>query len=304
MSKARSIDSHLTCFPLVRGPCGGRCGIRTHGDPEATTAFEAAPFDRSGNLPGSRLAGWGAGHDAFPPACYQVAMAPSPTPPGPGELMAGLRRALEAAADPAQAPAMTAYMKHQFPFLGIAAPARRAAQKPTLDALTGAPGDLLIAFADACWAEPEREFQYSAADALRRHAQALAPDHLPALANLITTRSWWDTVDALATHPVGSLVSRHPTLATEMDAWARSDNLWLARTAILHQLLYKQRTDADRLFAYADLRAADTDFFIRKALGWALRQYARTAPDAVRTYVASRADRLSPLTAREALKHL
>ncbi len=224
--------------------------------------------------------------------------------PTPADLALGLRKALEQAAAPGQAEAMSAYMKHQFTFLGVPAAARREAQKPILDALGAATGDELITFARACWADPAREVQYAAADALRRHNQALVPAHLPALAELITTRPWWDTVDPLATHAVGPLVARHPELSPVMDAWVDSDDLWLARTAILHQLLWKDRTDAHRLFAYADRRASDTDFFIRKALGWALRQYARTDPDAVRTYVESRTDRLSPLTRREALKRL
>ncbi len=237
--------------------------------------------------------------------CYTGAVAALPSPADRiADLVAGLRAALEAAAVPGQAEPMTAYMKHQFTFLGVPAPARRAAQKPTLDALASATGDELVAFARACWADPARELQYTAADALRRHHRALAAAHLPALAELITTRPWWDTVDALATHAVGPLVARHPELSAVMDAWVDGDDLWLARTAILHQLLWKDRTDAERLFAYADRRATDTDFFIRKALGWALRQYARTDPDAVRTYVESRADRLSPLTRREALKRI
>ncbi len=233
-------------------------------------------------------------------------MAPLPSPTDAvAALVAALRAALEQAAVPGQAEPMTAYMKHQFTFLGVPAPARRAAQKPTLDTLADATGDELVAFAQACWADAGgREIQYAAADALRRHNKALDPAHLPALADLITTRPWWDTVDALATHAVGPLVARHPELSSIMDAWIDGDDRWLARTAILHQLLWKDRTDAQRLFAYADRRAADTDFFIRKALGWALRQYARTDPDAVRAYVDSRVDRLSPLTRREALKRI
>ncbi|MEZ5409192.1 MAG: DNA alkylation repair protein [Acidimicrobiales bacterium] len=225
--------------------------------------------------------------------------------PSPADLVADLRAALEQAAVPDQAEPMTAYMKHQFDFLGVPAPARRAAQKPTLDVLAAATGDELVAFARACWADHgARELQYAAADALRRHNKALDAGHLPALAELITTRPWWDTVDALATHAVGPLVARHPELSAVMDSWVEGDDLWLARTAILHQLLWKERTDAARLFAYADRRATDPDFFIRKALGWALRQYARTDPEAVRAYVESRIDRLSPLTQREALKRI
>ncbi len=199
---------------------------------------------------------------------------------------------------------MAAYMKHRFTFMGVAAPARRTAQKATIDALATVNGAALLAFARACWKEPEREFQYVAADALHRHQRALRPEHLAALGALITSRSWWDTVDVLAVHAVGAVVGRHRPAASVMDAWIDADNIWLVRSAILHQLRYKDRTDAQRLFAYADRRAADSEFFVRKALGWALRQYARTDPTAVRRYVESRGERLSALTRHEALKHL
>jgi 3-methyladenine DNA glycosylase AlkD len=223
---------------------------------------------------------------------------------GAGDQVTTVRAALEAVAHGRKAPVMAAYMKGQFRFLGVPSPERRAAQKPTLAELGDVSGDDLLAFAEACWNEPERELQYVGADALRKHNGALQPHHLDRLAGLIVHRSWWDTVDSLATHAVGPLVARHHDLARVMDEWIESDDLWLARSAIIHQLSYKESTDTDRLFAYADRRAADTDFFIRKALGWALRQYARTDPTTVRDFVASRADQLSALTKREALKHL
>lgn len=231
-------------------------------------------------------------------------MATSPAPATAAVRVERVRAALAEVADPAQAPAMAAYMKHQFSFLGIASAPRRAAQKAVLDELASASGDELIAFAQACWAQEPRELQYVASDALRRHHRNLQPEHLPALAELITTKPWWDTVDTLAANTVGPLVARHPELSSVMDAWIESDDIWLARTAILHQLLYKDRTDPVRLFAYATRRAADTEFFIRKALGWALRQYARTDPDAVRAYVSTHAEQLSGLTKREALKRI
>ena len=224
-----------------------------------------------------------------------------------------MRAELVEVADAERAPAMKAYQRDQFPFLGVASKERRAAQKATLGLLgqqekeTGAvevAADELVAFAEECWRQDEREFQYVGADALRKHQKLLQAHHLPALRGLITTKSWWDTVDSLAVHTVGPVVARHPELSDEMDEWIDDDDIWVARTAILHQLSYKEQTDPDRLFAYADKRATDTEFFIRKALGWALRQYARTDPDAVRSFVASREEQLSGLTKREALKHL
>ncbi|MDH3682975.1 MAG: DNA alkylation repair protein [Acidimicrobiia bacterium] len=218
--------------------------------------------------------------------------------------VASVRAALADVADPQKAPAMAAYMKDQFPFLGVQTKDRRAVQRPTVAALGEGSVEELLAFARACWDVPERELQYVATDALRKHEAVLTPAHLGDLAELITSKSWWDTVDSLAVHTVGPLVARHRELTEEMDSWIDDDDIWLARTAILYQLSYKERTDANRLFAYADRRAADTEFFIRKALGWALRQYARTDPEAVRAYVSANEDRLSGLTKREALKHL
>jgi 3-methyladenine DNA glycosylase AlkD len=109
-------------------------------------------------------------------------------------------------------------------------------------------------------------------------------------------------VDELATNVVGPLVSRHPTLRSTMGAWIGSDNLWLARAAILHQERYKERTDPDLLFAYCLRRAGDREFFIRKAVGWALRSYAKTNPLAVKAFLESHANALSGLSRREALK--
>jgi 3-methyladenine DNA glycosylase AlkD len=100
------------------------------------------------------------------------------------------------------------------------------------------------------------------------------------------------------------MVDRHPALVSTMDEWAREENLWLVRTALLHQLRHKEATDSERLFRYCLLRADHPDFFIRKAIGWALREYAKTAPDRVRAFVRSHEARLSPLSVREALKNL
>ncbi|MEV4511976.1 DNA alkylation repair protein [Dactylosporangium sp. NPDC049525] len=198
-------------------------------------------------------------------------------------------------AAPGQAAAMRAYMRDQFEFLGLPSPLRRQLARPFLTA----PGDPLEV-AQACWELPEREFQYFACDLLTRHAKTLTPAALPTLRTLITTKSWWDTVDALAANVVGPVVSGDQT---PMDAWAADDDLWVARTAILHQLRYRAATDAERLFAYCTRWRHEQDFFIRKGIGWALREYAKTDPAAVRRYVADHPD-LSGLSQREALKNI
>jgi 3-methyladenine DNA glycosylase AlkD len=208
------------------------------------------------------------------------------------------------ARDPAAAAPMRAYMRDQFPFLGIPTTRRRPLSREVLEGLPRPGEDDLRAVALACWELPEREFQYFACDWLRRHAAVCSPEFLDTARTLITTKSWWDTVDALAARVVGPIVARHPATVPTMDAWLADENMWLARTAILHQLGYAERTDADRLFRYCLARAGHGDFFIRKAIGWALRQYAKTDPAAVRSFVAAHAGQLSPLSKREALKNV
>jgi 3-methyladenine DNA glycosylase AlkD len=215
-----------------------------------------------------------------------------------------LGTAYGAAADPARAAPMAAYQRDRFPFLGISAVPRRALSRRALAGLPRPDEADLRAVALGCWALAEREYQYFACDWLVRHRAVPGAGFLATLRELITTKSWWDTVDPLATGVVGPLVSRHPALRASMDAWLADDDRWLIRSAILHQLGYREETDAGWLFAACAARADHRDFFVRKAIGWALRQYARTDPDAVRRFVDAHRDRLSGLSVREALKHL
>ncbi|WP_238011284.1 DNA alkylation repair protein [Dactylosporangium sp. AC04546] len=213
-----------------------------------------------------------------------------------------LQAAFTAGADPGRAGPMKAYMRDQFEFLGLTSEPRRALTREVLAGAARPTERDLVEVALACWALPEREYQYFACDYLRRHAKVLTPAALPAIRTLITTKSWWDTVDILAANVVGPMVTAHPELRTTMDEWAgRPGELWTARTAILHQLRYGERTDTGRLFAYCESWAAEPDFFIRKAIGWALREYAKTDAAAVRAFVDGHPS-LSPLSVREALR--
>ncbi|MFE7859206.1 DNA alkylation repair protein [Streptomyces sp. NPDC057403] len=209
-----------------------------------------------------------------------------------------------AAADPERAAPMRAYMKDVAPFLGLTTPVRRALSREVVDGLPRPGESDCAAIALRCWRLPEREYQYFAVDYLRRHARVCSSAFLPVARHLVGTRSWWDTVDLLAAHVVGALVAADPALTADMDAWIGDEDLWIARTALLHQLRYKERTDAGRLFAYCLRQSGHPDFFIRKAIGWALREYARTDPEAVRAFVAQERGRFAPLTVREALKNI
>ena len=228
----------------------------------------------------------------------------SPVATWPETAVAELEAAFRSAGDTERAAGMRTYMRDQFTFFGVPTPRRRAITKAVLDPLgPPAPSDLEV-LGPLAWAVDGREVQYAAVDVLARHVRLARPDLLDVVGDLVTTKSWWDTVDALAAKVVGPLVRRHPALVATLDTWIDGDELWLARTAILHQLGYKTDTDVDRLFRYALAWAPCTDFFARKAIGWALRQYADTDADAVRRFLTEHTDALSPLTVREASKHL
>lgn len=228
------------------------------------------------------------------------------TPEITPEVYAGhIRHALQPLADPVAAAQMRAYMRDQFPFLGIPTPARRQA----LRALPAVPwrDREWVEVAQLLWREPEREYRYAAADLLRKHAPRLDAARIAPILALAQAEPWWDTVDSLAV-TIGTVIARErrtdANAQARADAWLGHDSLWVRRVAMLHQLGWRLETDEARLFRYARTLAPETDFFIRKAIGWALRDYARWNPKAVSAFVAAHRDHLSALTLREAAKHL
>ncbi|MFE7413606.1 DNA alkylation repair protein [Streptomyces laurentii] len=233
--------------------------------------------------------------------------APGPAVPGSAladSVLARLTEVYPAAGDPVRAGEMAAYMKDVAPFLGLRTPERRALSRTVLAGLPAPAEADCAAVALRCFALPEREYHYFAVDYLRRYAGRCSSAFLPVARTLVTTVPWWDTVDLLAAHVVGALVAADPALAARMDEWIADDDRWIVRTALLHQLRFKDATDAGRLFSYCLLRSGHPDFFVRKAIGWSLREYAKTNPDAVRAFVAERSSQLSPLSVREALKNI
>ena len=206
--------------------------------------------------------------------------------------------------DPAKAPAMAAYMRDQFEFLGVASPGQADAYRATMAGLPRRlPEDLVTATAEELWRRPEREHQYVGCRLVNRHAAtpAATAAFLPVVEGLIRRKPWWDTVDILATHTVGDLVRRHPELRPAMDAWLAGDDLWLTRAALLHMNRWKTETDQAWLLAACLRRADHTDFFIRKAIGWALREHSKTDAAAVVAFVEEHRSELSGLSRREAL---
>ncbi|WP_289033622.1 DNA alkylation repair protein [uncultured Arsenicicoccus sp.] len=221
-------------------------------------------------------------------------------------LVAQVRAALAAHADPERAAGQQRYMRSAMPFHGLTTPQRRLVTRPILAAQRLATREEWEATIRRLWDEAtHREERYTAIELLRHRAYrgwrdtALAP----LLEHLITTGAWWDVVDA-TTPVVGEILRAEPGFASQLRDWSRSDDLWLRRASIIGQLDSKGRTDVALLQDCLDANLGDRGFFIRKAIGWALRQHARVDPTWVRTYVATRRTRLSPLSVREALKHL
>jgi 3-methyladenine DNA glycosylase AlkD len=218
-----------------------------------------------------------------------------------------LRADLAAQADPSAAGAMQRYMKSTMPFRGVAKPARETllraavAVHPLPDAAT------LAAAARELWdGAAFREERYLALSLVghRRHAAWVDPTWVPVLEHWIVTGAWWDFTDEIASHRIGPLLRAHPdALRPVLRAWATAPDRWLRRTSIICQLRSRADTDLELLAEAIEANLADADFFLRKGIGWALRQHTRTDPGWVRRFVADHPD-LSPLSRREALRHL
>ncbi len=214
-----------------------------------------------------------------------------------------LRELFAEHADPDIAGGQSAYMKGRFRFFGIKTPLRRALVRGFLKQHGRPSIEELSTIVRSTWQQREREFHYTGMELFTHAAKRSDPLYLELAEELILTHSWWDTVDHLAVHGVGEILRHHPSVIRATNRrYMESGELWLQRTALIFQLQYKEHTDTGILFGNIKELSTHPDFFIRKGIGWALRQYARVDPEAVRHFVASQ--RLSPLSVREAMKHL
>lgn len=210
----------------------------------------------------------------------------------------------EAQENPAAAIKMKAYMKGQYDYYGLTAPIRKELLKPYYNDLRDLIDQDLIGFARACWEHPKRELQYAALDIITKRVKLFNGTHIEDLEFLVTHKSWWDTVDALASTTAGQIFKVAPEkIPAYTQKWIESDNFWLQRTALLFQLKYKDQVDENLLYKLIQRRKHESEFFIRKAIGWSLRSYARVNAKSVIRFVNENPD-LSNLSKREALKHL
>ncbi|MBI3260119.1 MAG: DNA alkylation repair protein [Ignavibacteriae bacterium] len=200
---------------------------------------------------------------------------------------------------------MAQYMRNLFPFYGIQKQNRAVIAKPFLKELVkNSSHDVIAEIALTLWNKPQREYHYFCMEYVEK-VQKLWQEHITIqlFENLIVTKSWWDSVDFIASHLVGKYFQKWDSkLPAIVDNWNTSDNMWLNRTAIIYQLSYKEKTDTDILTHVINTHSKSKVFFIQKAIGWALRQYGYANPEFVRAFVQNHA--LAPLSKREALKNL
>ena len=214
-----------------------------------------------------------------------------------------LFNSLEEYADPAKAKAMKAYMRDQFEFYGIPAPKRKEIARIYLLKENRPSSEDLEIIINELWKAPQREVQFIAIELVDKYKKDLTEDHFELLERMITNKSWWDTVDYIAATLVGNLYKRFPEEGKKyIEKWRKSGNFWLVRTCIIFQLKYRDEVDEDLLFSLIRENSSDKEFFIRKAIGWSLRQYGKFKPERVEWFVSNH--ELSGLSRREAMKNL
>jgi 3-methyladenine DNA glycosylase AlkD len=224
------------------------------------------------------------------------------------DLLSRLRRELAAAADPARAPLMQAYMKSAMPYHGVSSPKMRLVCRTVFAEVDFPSVDDWRRTVLSIWRRAShREERYAAIELteIRRFAPFQTRGALPMYEEMIVSGAWWDYVDAIATHRLGLLLRRYPAaMRRKMLTWSRSKDMWKRRSAILCQIQFKKDTDLDLLYTCIEPSLPSREFFLRKAIGWALRQYAWTDPKEVQRYVAAHETALSNLSKREALKNV
>lgn len=218
-------------------------------------------------------------------------------------IIAQLISTFEAHRNPAYAAKMKWYMKDHFKFYGIAQPLRKELSKAFLHQLLVIENVTPRLVIQQMWHHPEREILYVCLDYVAKAHKQWTADSIDDFEYMLTHYSWWDTVDTVATNLVGKYFQKwYDADYQRIEQWNNDNNMWLNRSAIIFQLKYKHKTDTEILFACIETHRKSKQFFHQKAIGWALRELAKTQPKLVQNFVAQ--TELMPLSVREALKHL
>ena len=223
-------------------------------------------------------------------------------------LVATIGRRLREHADPEKAPQMQAYMKSEMPYLGVQTPQRRALCNEVFAEFPLSSGEEWQRTVLRMWREAtNREERYAAIGlaSYPAYKQYRGMTIMPLFEEMITTGAWWDYVDGIAKGPVAEILRRNPKgMSRRMRAWAKSGDIWKRRTSIICQLGFKEDTDLDLLYDCIEPSMDAKEFFLRKGIGWALREHAKTDPHEIVHYVTEHKDRLSSLSRREALRNV
>lgn len=219
-----------------------------------------------------------------------------------------VRREFARLGDPRRAAGQQAYMKSAMPYRGVPMPPIRATCRKLFADLAFPTRAVWTGSVLSLWRGAKfREERYAAVE-LTGHKLAKAfqtPAAMPLYEEIIVTGAWWDYVDVIAGARVGPILRDYPgPMKKKMRVWSKSPNMWKRRTSVLCQLGFKKETDLDLLYACIEPSLDSKEFFLRKAIGWALRQYAWTDPAEIKRYVRDNRTRLSPLSIREALKNV
>ena len=225
----------------------------------------------------------------------------------PGQAQASaIEGSLRALGTAERAVSEKAYLKSDLEFTGTPVPAIRATVRSWCRARPGLTRGQLIAVAEALWERPVHESRIAALELLDAQAALLQPGDAALVEHMLRTARTWALVDGLATNVMGKLAERHPELTAYLDRWAGDEDFWLRRSAMLALLVPLRRGEGDfgRFSRYADQMLEEKEFFIRKAIGWILRDTAKRRPELVAAWLAPRAHRASGVTMREAVKPL
>ncbi len=212
-----------------------------------------------------------------------------------------LRQILEKNMNSTDAAFSKKYLRNQFEFYGIMAPARKVLFRNFLkEHGSPSPGDTIVICREL-YDQPQREFHYFAMELAYRNIKKLNQEGIKLFEYMIVTHAWWDTVDYIAVNLVGRFFTMFPELINSVSSkWMDSGNIWLQRSCILFQLKYKRQTDLKLLYSFIEKLKNSKEFFIQKAIGWFLREYSKINPDEVIRFVG--AVELKPLSRREALR--
>ena len=201
-----------------------------------------------------------------------------------------------------QAQKMSKYMLNKFEYIGIKTPERREIFKNFFKEYKNKE-KIDWEFVNKCWENKYREFQYVAADYLKNMKDKLTIDDIPKLKRLILKKSWWDTIDNLDM-TIGALALKDSNVNKILLEWSLDENIWLRRIAIDHQLLRKEKTNAELLEKILKNNLGQAEFFINKAIGWALRDYSKTNPEWVKNFIEENKEKMAKLSIKEASKYL